>query len=164
MAGVPRSIWLSSAGGVSVAYVFLHLFPELSEGQEQVEEALGIFPFLEHHIYLMALVGLAIFYGLERMVIENRDEVRQQGKEKNSSGLFWVHIGSFAIYNALIGYLLFQREEGPLNTLILFAVAMALHFIVNDYGLQELHHDTYRKVGRWVLVVAFVVGWAVGMW
>ena len=39
---------------------------------------------------------------------------------------------------------------------------MALHFIVNDYGLKELHHDTYRKVGRWVLVVAIVAGWAVG--
>lgn len=162
LAGVPRSIWLSCAGGVSVAYVFLHLFPELSKGQEHVEEALGALPFLEHHIYLMALVGLAIFYGVERMAIENRDEVRQQGKEKRSSGLFWVHIGSFAIYNALIGYLLFQREEGPLNTLILFTVAMALHFIVNDYGLQEHHHDTYRKIGRWVLVIALVVGWAVG--
>ena len=162
LAGVPRSIWLSCAGGVSVAYVFLHLFPELSEGQEHVEEALGLFPFLEHHIYLMALIGLAIFYGLERMVIESRDEVRQQGKEKTSSGLFWVHIGSFAVYNALIGYLLFQREEGPLNTLILFTVAMALHFIVNDFGLQEHHHETYSKTGRWVLVVAIVVGWAVG--
>ena len=162
LAGVPRSIWLSCAGGVSVAYVFLHLFPELSEGQEQVEAALGVLPFLEHHIYLMALVGLAFFYGLERMAIENRDEARQQGKGKTPRGLFWVHIGSFALYNALIGYLLFQREEGPSKTLILFTVAMALHFIVNDYGLQDHHHDTYRKVGRWVLVIAIVVGWAIG--
>lgn len=162
LAGVPRSIWLSCAGGVSVAYVFLHLFPELSKGQEQVEDAFEAVAFLEHHIYLMSLVGLSFFYGLERMVINNRDEVREKGKSEKTSGLFWVHIGSFAIYNALIGYLLFQREEGSLNTLILFSVAMALHFIVNDFGLQEHHHDTYRKVGRWVLVVALVAGWAVG--
>jgi hypothetical protein len=160
LAGVPRSIWLSGAGGVSVAYVFLHLFPELGEGQEHVAEAMGALPFLEHHIYLMALVGLAFFYGLERLVVTNKEE--EQWKGKKATGLFWVHIGSFAIYNALIGYLLFQREEGPLETLILFSVAMALHFIVNDYGLQEHHQEIYRKAGRWVLVIAIVVGWAVG--
>ncbi|MCJ8165255.1 hypothetical protein MKJ04_10405 [Pontibacter sp. E15-1] len=162
LAGVPRSVWLSSAGGVSVAYVFLHLFPELSEGQEKVEEALQAVSFLEHHIYLMALVGLAFFYGLERAVITNREEVHQEGREEKTSGLFWVHIGSFAIYNALIGYLLFQREEDSLKTLILFSVAMALHFIVNDIGLQEHHQKSYSKIGRWVLVAAIVVGWAVG--
>ena len=32
----PRSIWLSMAGGVSVAYVFIHLLPELAEGQESI--------------------------------------------------------------------------------------------------------------------------------
>ena len=160
--GLPRSVWLSTAGGVSVAYVFLHLFPELSEGQEQVKEALEEISFLEHHIYLMALVGLAFFYGLERVVANNKKEVQQKGKAEKASGLFWVHIGSFAVYNALIGYLLFQREEEPLKTLILFSVAMALHFIVNDFGLQEHHHGSYRKVGRWILVVAIVVGWAVG--
>lgn len=31
---VPRSRWLSLAGGASVAYVFLHLLPELAAGQE----------------------------------------------------------------------------------------------------------------------------------
>ena len=32
--GTPRSIWLSIAGDISVAYVFVHLLPELAEGQE----------------------------------------------------------------------------------------------------------------------------------
>ena len=160
--GLPRSIWLSGAGGVSVAYVFLHLFPELSEGQERVKEALESIGFLKHHIYLMALVGLTFFYGLERYVVNNKKEARRPGNEEEAAGLFWVHIGSFAIYNALIGYLLFQREEGPMEKLILFSVAMALHFIVNDYGLQEHHRSRYRRVGRWVLVAAIVAGWAIG--
>lgn len=162
LAGLPRSIWLSCAGGVSVAYVFLHLFPELSEGQEQVKEALESISFLEHHIYLMALVGLVFFYGLERYVSDNKEEAEQSGDKDRAAGLFWVHIGSFAVYNALIGYLLFQREDGPLDKLILFSVAMALHFIVNDFGLQEHHHGRYRRVGRWVLVLAIILGWAIG--
>ncbi len=28
----PRSVWLSIAGGISVAYVFVHLLPDLAEG------------------------------------------------------------------------------------------------------------------------------------
>jgi hypothetical protein len=31
----PRSVWLSSAGGASVAYVFLHILPDLARGQDQ---------------------------------------------------------------------------------------------------------------------------------
>ena len=31
--GTPRSVWLSVAGGVSVAYVFVHLMPELAAGE-----------------------------------------------------------------------------------------------------------------------------------
>jgi len=145
-----------------VAYIFLHLFPELSEGQRALEESLEAVAFIENHVYLMALVGLAFFYGLERFVVNSKEKAEQQGNDKKASGLFWIHIGSFAIYNALIGYLLFQREEGPIETLMLFSIAMALHFIVNDFGLQEHHHESYRKVGRWVLVIAIVVGWAVG--
>jgi len=30
---IPRSRWLSAAGGVAVAYVFLHVLPELAEGR-----------------------------------------------------------------------------------------------------------------------------------
>ena len=38
---VPRSRWLSLAGGVSVAYVFVRLLPELSAGQEVVQRAIA---------------------------------------------------------------------------------------------------------------------------
>ncbi len=63
----PRSRWLSVAGGISVAYVFVHLLPDLAEEQETVREATGeTFTFLEYHVYLVALLGLATFYGLER--------------------------------------------------------------------------------------------------
>ncbi|WP_439881608.1 hypothetical protein ACSX1A_00325 [Pontibacter sp. MBLB2868] len=163
LAGVPRSVWLSMAGGVSVAYVFLHLFPELSEGQQHVERAFVGEGFLRHHVYIMALIGLSVFYGLERKIVAAKEEQQEKkGENKPPPGMFWLHIASFSVYNALIGYILFTREEGSMQQLILFSVAMALHFIVNDFGLQEHHHERYRKYGRWVLVLALVVGWGTG--
>ncbi len=165
LAGVPRSIWLSGAGGVSVAYVFLHLFPELGEGQEHVEELNWAESFLGHHVYLMALIGLAVFYGLERSVVSAKGPKSEQAKgqeTEGSIGLFWLHMSSFSLYNAIIGYILFQREEGSVKDLALYAVAMGLHFLVNDFGLQEHHQRTYKKYGRWVLVLALIIGWGLG--
>ncbi|GAB2548722.1 hypothetical protein [Rufibacter soli] len=162
--GVPRSIWLSGAGGVSVAYVFLHLFPELQEGQGHVQAAAnsnGLF-FLKHHVYLMALLGLVVFYGLERMAVNSRQGGKGTAKAAPPA-VFWIHVLSFGMYNALIGYLLHQREEQDWEEVFFYFSAMALHFLVNDFGLREHYKDRYRYAGRWILVVSLAIGWALGL-
>lgn len=159
---IPRSRWLSIASGVSVAYVFVHLFPDLNERQEAIAQT-GALAFLEHHVYLMALLGLAIFYGLERVVRESRQRNQEAGEQdKADFGIFWLHMISFALYNGLIGYLLLHREETGIQSLFLFFMAMALHFVVNDYGLRQDHKHTYHRIGRWILAAAIIVGWAIG--
>ena len=165
--GTPRNIWLSVAGGVSVAYVFVHLLPELAEGQEALAEALGEESFLaalESHVYLLSLVGLAVFYGLERAASSSRRRKRKEaGEDRPSNGVFWLHISSFAVYNAVIGYLLLRREESGSEELFLFFLAMALHFVVNDHGLREQHKSAYHRIGRWVISAAILLGWALGL-
>src|SRR5690606_28721775 len=52
---VPRAAWLSGAGGASVAYVFLHLLPELAAGQEAIADAAPL-AFLETHVWMVALL------------------------------------------------------------------------------------------------------------
>lgn len=161
----PRSIWLSVSGGVSVAYVFVHILPELSQAQETIKGTVGkALLFLEHHVYLLALLGLAVFYGLERAAKLSRQRNHKVGKgDVTSEGVFWVHIVSFAFYNALIGYLLLHREEPEIQSLLFFFMAMALHFVVNDNGLREHHKRAYKKIGRWILAAAIICGWAIGL-
>lgn len=159
---IPRSRWLSMASGVSVAYVFIHLLPELSKRQEAIAKT-GVLAFLENHTYLIALLGLAMFYGLERAVKESQEQNEKSGEEdKADFGIFWLHIASFALYNALIGYLLLHREEPGIQSLFLFFIAMALHFVVNDFGLRQDHKHTYHNIGRWILAAAIIVGWVIG--
>ena len=161
----PRSRWLSAAGGVSVAYVFVHLLPDLAEEQETLREAVGeSFTFLEYHVYLVALVGLVAFYGLERAAKTSRRRRRNaRGEDAAGAGVFWLHVCSFALYNALIGYLMLHREDTGLGGLILFAFAMGVHFVVNDFGLREDHKGAYDRAGRWVLAAAVFAGWVVGL-
>ena len=60
------------------------------------------------------------------------------------SGVFLVHIGSFTVYNGIVGYLLHNRNDAI--SALLFAVAMALHFVVNDYGLRKDYEHLYHDI------------------
>ena len=162
----PRSAWLSFAGGISVAYVFIHIFPELEIAQRHISSQWEFIPFIEHHAYLVALLGLIVFYGLERgaKLSQSKQKIPvHHTKTTTSTEVFWLHIISFSLYNALIGYLLVHREEQDLYGLIFFSIAMGLHFFVNDFALREFHKDTYQKYGRWLLSGMIVVGWAIGL-
>jgi hypothetical protein len=174
LGGTPRSAWLSAAGGVSVAYVFVHLLPELAAGQRQLDAAtrgtaLG---YLERHVYLIALAGLLLYYGLDKLALRARgqrapgeggagDDGADEDAREAGAGVFWVHMASFGLYNAVIGYLLVRGEQGT-TRLPFFAVAMALHFVVTDAGLHEHHGALYRRPGRWLLVAALAAGLATG--
>ena len=157
--GVPRSRWLSAAGGASVAYVFLHLLPEIAHGQEAALDGFGALE--ERLAWLLALVGLVGFYALDVLVRRQRDAggpaLHHEGAHR--TGPFWVHLGSFALYNVITGFLL--TEEG--GSRVLFALALALHFLVVDYGLREDQLATWRRIGRWVVSSALLAGWLVGV-
>ena len=159
----PRSRWLSLGSGASVAYVFVHVLPDLSIAQENFRERVEILAVLEHHVYLLALAGMLAFYGLERAAkVSRHQNLEEGGDDSTQPGVFWLHMVSFSLYNALIGYLLVHREEPGLWNLIIYATAMALHFLVNDYSLSEDHKHAYQHKGRWVLAAAVILGWVVG--
>lgn len=163
---IPRSKWLSIAGGISVSYVFIHLLPELEEWQELFEQQYHHqLSFFKHHLYLVALLGLAIFYGMEKAAITSKASRRQSkdGKEDKNKKVFWLHIIIFSIYNALIGYLLVHRESESMADLIWFAIAMGFHFIVNDYSLLDHYHHSYQRTGRWAVALSILCGWVAGV-
>lgn len=162
---VPRSIWLSGAGGVAVAYVFLHILPDLAAYQETVAAQLGMTAELaEMTVFAIGLSGLTAFYGLERLARSARKRSKGEGPGNGAgAGVFWIHVGSFALYNALVGYLLVHREVPGLPSLVLFFVAMAMHFVTNDFGLREHHRERYDHRARWLLAVAVLAGWMTGI-
>lgn len=160
---VPRSRWLSAASGLSVAYVFVHLLPEIAEGHETLGQS-GRGSEGLPTLWLVALAGLAVFYGLERLAKGSRKDEASEGREATTApAVFWLHIASFALYNVLIGYLLLHRLEAGAPALLMFGLAMALHFLVNDHGLHAHHKHRYRGFGRWLLAAAVLAGYALGL-
>jgi zinc transporter ZupT len=159
----PRSRWLSAGGGVAVAYAFLHLLPELHAHQQVLREtASGAWSFLQHHAYIAALAGLAAFYGLERWAKRSKAESQRSEPGATSPQVFWVSIGAFALYNALLCYLIGQQSRKNGTELLLFSVAVAVHFAVNDHSLYRHHKTLYARYGRWLLAGAAVLGGLAG--
>lgn len=152
---IPRSVWLSGAGGATVAYVFVHLLPQLAHGQDALAAADGVFGFMEAHVWLAALAGLSVFYGLESMAQRGHDPDEPKGR-----AVFWLHVALFGLYNGIVGYLLLYRESADIPALIVFTLALALHFAANDYMMRQDHEQLYHDYGRWLLGAAVLAGTA----
>ncbi|MFZ3585191.1 hypothetical protein ACOI1H_24100 [Loktanella sp. DJP18] len=157
----PRSRWLSAAGGVAVTYIFLHVLPELAAHSTTFANELNTTEKVaDGLVYSLSLAGLVVFYGLERVIKGFRQTRSDEGVA--DAGPFWLHIGSFAVYNLIIGYLLLHREESGYGSLIIYGLAMALHFVTNDFGLRQDHKARYDTTARWILAGAVLSGWVLG--
>ncbi|PZD71662.1 hypothetical protein C1752_05036 [Acaryochloris thomasi RCC1774] len=157
---IPERKWLSFAGGVSIGYVFLEIFPELSRAQEELEHsAIPLVAYLENHVYIVALFGLLVFYGLDILAINSRRLNRAAEKtDRTSPSIFWLHLIAFAGLNVIFSYLLQDMADHSLLRCILYFIAVALHFFVIDHGFREHHKRPYDRYGRWLLTAAIVVG------
>jgi hypothetical protein len=156
----PRA--LSAASGISVAYVFLDLLPDLAEQQSLIERV-GLFPGLDRHLYIVALVGLTVSLWVETASRESRRRRRAIGEpDQTGTAAFWLSIVSFMVLNAAIGYAVASPGDRAVEPLWLFAFAMGLHFLANDHSLVEHHGDRYQRVGRWLLVAGLLAGWLIG--
>ena len=157
---------LSAAGGTAVAYVFIHLLPELERAGDTFVEITAdqSLPFPEYRVYLAALIGFILFYGLEHMVHWSRLSGRH---ERTGYGIgdpiFILHIVGFALYAGLISYLMVRSiEDGKPVPLLMYGIAMGLHFLSTDYSLHHEHGRLYEVCGKWVLAGAVLAGWVCG--
>ncbi|MHA6333402.1 hypothetical protein ACXYL9_06920 [Qipengyuania sp. CAU 1752] len=162
----PRSGYLSAAGGIAVAYVFLHLLPELFEHRATFIEHLRLGEDgAEIVLFSLALTGLVVFYGVERAILAHgpaRNASAETSEEPEPNGVFWFHIAAFALYNFLIGYLLSERAIEASRELVLYSIAMGVHFVTNDHGLRAHHQCLYDRYARWVLAAAVLAGTGIG--
>lgn len=158
---LPRNKWLSLSGGISITYVFLHLIPKLQKYESSVTTKEAEFILLpKESIYLFMLLGFTIFYGLGRMAKSIGDSDENNTSVRGNT--FYVHMVAFAVYNFIIGCFMYtQKENIPVLNEILFTTALAFHFMGNDFSLYNQHKERYVKVGRWILGLAVIAGYAV---
>ena len=166
--GMLEDVWgprrrISAAAGVSVAYVFVDILPELAtQNQALRASAQGGMLFAEQRIYLLTLLSFVVMYGIDHIVLSRREQRRGSIERGERDAAYWLHIAGYAAYSALIGYLLIERAERGYAALVVYVLAMAVHFVVVNHSLSEEHGNIYRRHGHWVLAASVLAGWAIG--
>lgn len=155
-----RRAWLSGAAGISVAYVFVDILPELSAHHQKFLETAraGIVP-AEQRIYFAALVGFVFFFGLQKFLLVSADEHTAEQRSRLHHAGFWVEVAGYALYSWLIGYLLEERVENGALSLLSYAVAMTLHLAVADHNLMKDFGPAYQRAGARITAASIVAGW-----
>jgi hypothetical protein len=155
-----RRWWVSIAGGVSVATIFIDLLPEISERQAKFSAASthGSVLFPEQAIYLAAMLGFMLFYGLEYLLISS-----PSAKAEPNGIVGSFRVTAFAGYSGLIAYLLVHSVWPGAPSLVLYALAMAFHLLLIDHSLAAGNDGSYMSHGRWFLALSVLLGWSAGM-
>jgi uncharacterized membrane protein YeaQ/YmgE (transglycosylase-associated protein family) len=154
---------ISAAAGVSVAYVFIDVLPELAEYNALLAKAGGAASlYAEQRIYLLVLASFVVMYGLQHIVLSARDRRHESLARTERDAIYWLHLLGYAAYSALIGYLLVERSERGTASILLYTLAMGIHFLIVNHALAEEHGAVYRRHGHLWLAVSVLAGWAAG--
>ena len=157
---------LSFGAGVTIAYVFVHLLPELEAAREalvhnETRMALPIFAF---RVYLAALIGFMAFYALGQMIAKAHGPAGAETTVHEENRLHRaVHTGGFLVYVWLVGYLAVRGFEAGTTPIALYAAALGLHFLSLDFSFFREYGAWYGRKVRYAFVLAPLAGWAAGM-
>ena len=154
-----RSV-VSFGAGISAAYVFVHVMPELARVRQAFAASVSLqLRYEGMAIYLVALLGFLLFYGLDHL----RARLRNPDAAQEGGAAFGLHLGGFAAYVLLLGYLLIRNLETGEASTGFYVLAVAFHLLAVDNELRNQHGAVYERTGRWVLAGMAIGGWAIGL-
>ena len=146
--------WASVGGGAGLAYVFIHLLPELASGGRTISDAMGMHRFLpdamtESLLFLVTLVGVVIPYALN---------VISRQHPTSSSWTGSARLATFALINYLYAYSLPSLLTTGIGYGLLFTIAISAHVLLADRTLAKEHPKAFRRRFRWIGAAALVAG------
>jgi zinc transporter ZupT len=138
---------ISLAAGVSIAYFFLVLFPELTT-------------FTNHSsiLFTISLLGFAIFHIAEKHVYQHRS------KKKILHEMKEIHGTAFFFYHFMLGMTIVYISKISFTKGILFFIPIWFHSFVSSISLSEIHHHLKSKLHmKIILSSASILGISLGL-
>jgi hypothetical protein len=123
----------------------------------------GLSKFLTYEIFLCALSGLVFFFWVDWYVHPENRPGKENMPGQPHAGLFGLHIGIFAAYNLLIGYILVHHNLPGRLVLVLLVVAIGLHFLGINHSLWVNYRERFDRLGRWIFTASLFTGWLLGV-
>lgn len=154
--------WHAISAGVALSYVFLDLLPHLAAKQQILLAGSedGLFAFLTHHAYLLALAGMLTFIPLATAA--QRHQELAPGTEAPRRVRTAV-LAIFSGYNLLIGVLIGEQPVHRAEPVLLFALAIAIHVASVDAWMRTNNPRTYDRIFRFAFAAAVTAGYALAV-
>jgi hypothetical protein len=157
---------LDFVAGIAMAYVFIDILPHLAGKQERFAELSdqGIYGFIAHHVYILALAGFVIYMVLIRTEDRWRQSLRAEEVTLASASLpLKIEALSLAVYSFIIGSMLAKQPTHRIEPPLFFAAAMAAHFAGLDHLIHHRYPKLYDGALRYLLSAALLSGWLLGL-
>lgn len=151
--------WVSFASGAAIAYVFIHILPDITRmsftaGQGSDRWTSG------EWVFATALAGTCGYYAVESLM---RKAAARAKSDALGPADFSIHILAFALYNVLIGYMIVDYPPANALDAVAFYGALGLHFFLVDHNLRTRHQRLYDWAGRWIMAGAVLLGATAGV-
>src|SRR3989338_1529557 len=117
-----KSRILSFTAGISIAYIFLFMFPEFS--------STGLF--------ISTLAGFSAVHVVHT-------HVQKHKSLKFRREMMDVHASAFFVYYVVMGISIVNIERYGIVSLILFSIPVILHTIASSTSLSEIHSEIKKN-------------------
>lgn len=156
-------VWKSFSGGVGIAYAFVVLLPKLAKVQaylaESTESVLSIA--IPHLAYLIAICGVMTYYGVD-VIAANVDISSESDSSKRALFLVYLHGCGISAYFFLISFIMLEGsrfESSGLPGVVVFGVAMAIHYLSIVHTLRKKYDRLYDRFMGPTYAGIILAGW-----
>ena len=155
-----RRTIVSFGAGVSTAYLFVRMMPELAEAQEILGQEGSKVTNSGMIAYLFALIGFLLVYGLDHFRRNRAVGINEKsaGTRSNSQAISSRNLGMM-LYVFLLTYVLVQDTDASASATLQYAIAISFHFLAMDHSLRDEFGDEYDKRVRFVFAAMCLLGW-----
>lgn len=154
----PQPAGLSVLSGVALAFAYMHDVPSLiGSMHDHPPHANDLLGTLHEFIYLFALAGFAVFFGLGLAFAATR-----AAHAIPTVRLVAGTLAANAVTSVALGYLLAEHVKGAID-FGFFLIAYAAALFVLDCGLVAEEPHRWTRVGCAILVASVMGGWVVGI-
>jgi len=152
--------WVSFSAGASVAYVFIHVFPDISILQQQIS---GIPShhyngrFFNQPLYLTALAGICLPYLLDTLELTYTEQDKKCHDQVHQ-GIFGIRKLLYMLYNMMLAYMIVNRHIEGIISVKIIVLVLSMHFIVLNAYFIEVYNDLFKTHVRWFAILGLVLG------
>ncbi len=138
--------FLSFASGLSLAYVFVDLLPALERGEPVLKRTFeDVLPFLELHTYLIALLGILFYYGIQSCKSSHKNQ--------------WLPISGYLLFNFFVGASLSDSSNPEIQPVTLFTIAIGMHYFVRDHLANVTKQPAVLGALIFTLFAGYIIGY-----